>query len=153
MTRDVRYWDSDAFLGYLAEEEDKYDACQSVLEAASQGRVLIVTSALTLAEVLFVKKGPRVPREKRELVELFFKSAFISVQNVTRYTSEQARNLVWDYNIRPKDALHVATALQLGAPVLNTFDKGLLKHNGKIGTPALRIERPYEPGQANLQLT
>lgn len=147
MARDLRYWDSDVFLGYFIKEPDKLTACESVLMAADAGKITIVTSALTLAEVLFVKKGPNLPREKRNLIEGFFKSPYISVQNVTRKISEDARDLVWDRNIKPKDAIHVATAITLNVSVMNTFDEGLLKHSGQIGNPALRIEKPHEPGQ------
>ena len=152
MIEDKRYWDSDAFLGYFNEEPDKHSACQGVLEAADSGRILIVTSALTLAEVLYAKKHPKLPIEKRTVIEQFFKSPFISVQNVTRKIAEQARDIVWDNGIKPKDAIHVATALTYKIPVLNSFDKGLLSHDKKLGDPLLRIEKPHEQVQTKLDL-
>ena len=150
MTKDLRYWDSDAFLGYFNEEPDKHEACEGVLAAADQGRLLIVTSALTLAEVLYAKPHPKLPKSKRADIEKFFRSPFITVQNVTRMIAEAARNIVWDTSVRPKDAIHVATAIHTKADVLNTFDKVLLSQNGKLGNPPLNIEKPYEPGQPSL---
>lgn len=150
MALDRRYWDSDAFLGQLNGEPDKVSACESVLEAAEERRLIIVTSALTLAEVLYVKGQTPIPRSSREKVSAFFKQPYISVQNVTRRISEYARELVWEHQIRPKDAIHVATAVILKIPVLNTFDGKLLATDAKVGDPPLRIEKPHEPGQQKL---
>lgn len=43
---DFRYWDSNAFLGWLAEEPDKIDYCRPVIVAAEAGKVRILTSTL-----------------------------------------------------------------------------------------------------------
>jgi predicted nucleic acid-binding protein len=40
------------FIAYFQEEEGRVDSCEAVLELAEQGKVLFVTSALTLSEVL-----------------------------------------------------------------------------------------------------
>lgn len=150
MALDRRYWDSDAFLGHLNGESDKEAACESVLEAAEAGRIVIVTSALTIVEVLNIKRQKPIPREHRDKVSAFFKQPFISVQNVTRRISEVARDVYWDHGVMPKDAVHVATALVYKIPVLNTFDGVLLGIDRKLGDPPLRIEKPYEPGQTKL---
>ena len=121
-----------------------------MLVAANYGRLVIVTSALTLAEVLYAKPHPKLPKSKRADIEKFFKSPFITVQNVTRMIAEEARDIVWETSIRPKDAIHVATAIHTKANVLNTFDGLLLSQNTKLGDPPLRIEKPHEPGQLGL---
>ena len=56
---DFRYWDSNAFLGWLAEEPDKIDYCRPVIKAAESGKVRILTSALTIPEVLWIKGRDR----------------------------------------------------------------------------------------------
>ena|ERR1039458_10078918 len=152
MALDRRYWDSDAFLGYLSGEPDKAPACESVLKAADAGRIIVVTSALTLAEVLYVKGHKAMPKDKREMVSQFFKQPYIAVQNVTRRIAEMARELYWEHEIDPKDAIHLATALTYRLPLLNTFDRALIAKSGKVGDPPLRIEIPHEPGQQNLEL-
>ena len=40
------------FLGWLKKEPDKVSDCQPVLDAAERGDVTVITSALTIAEVL-----------------------------------------------------------------------------------------------------
>ncbi len=152
MAIEKRYWDSDAFLGFFKEEPDKVDLCEGVLEAAEDGRILLVTSALTLAEVLYVQKQPKLPISKRKEIDDFFKQPYISVQNVTRNIADMARDLVWDHNIRPKDAIHVATALSCKLKKMNTFDGELIKKSGLLGDPRLIIEKPHEKTQRKLDL-
>ena len=57
-------------------------------------------------------------RAKRRVIE-FFKNEYISVQNVTREVAEVARDLVWDKKIKPKDAVHVASAIAAGCQILD----------------------------------
>jgi predicted nucleic acid-binding protein len=143
MQRDEYYWDANAFLGVLKGETDKAPVCKLVLKAASNGTVVIVTSALTLAEVLFVKHQGKLDISTRQTVENFFKADYISVRNVTRQTADLARDLFWDFKIDPKDALHVATALIYKVPVLHTYDDSLISKSGLvINGQTLKISKP-----------
>ena len=142
MSRDTRYWDSDCFLALLKKERGRIPACRSVIKRAAGREFLIVTSALTLAEVLNLKGRPPLPSNIRDEVTNFFKNDFIYVHNVTRRLAEDARNLVWDAQVDPKDAIHAATAIQSSVPLLNTYDGKLLARNGVIGAPGLEIVEP-----------
>ncbi len=142
MSGDRRYWDSDCFLGWLQAEKDKEAACREVLQPAEEGNVLIVTSALTIAEVLALKGAAKISGDKRQQVEVFFKSEYIAVINVTRRIAESARELVWDNGVRPKDALHIATAIDAKLGLFNTFDQQLHGKSGQLGDPRLIIEVP-----------
>ena len=143
MSIDRRYWDSDCFLGWLLAEPDKMDPCQEVLAAAEDGKLLIVTSALTIAEVLALRGRLRIAPADRIRVDSFFRNDYVVIRNITRRISEAARELVWDHGVKPKDALHVATALDAGLQLLNTFDRDLIKKSGRIGMPALAISKPF----------
>lgn len=152
MSREIRYWDSCVFLAYFQEEVDRVVNCEAVLEEAEAGKIFIVTCALTLAEVLAIRGKERVPPSpemKRNVID-FFKNEYISVQNVTRKVAETARDLVWDEGIDPKDAVHVASALAVEAPILETFDEALIRKNGIIGNPPLIIREPPPPKQGKL---
>ena len=70
------------------------------------GDVLIVTSALTIAEVLWMRGAPCPTKDKAKLVHEFFRCSYTCVYN--------------------KDAIHVATAIYLRADVLETFDQDLI---------------------------
>jgi predicted nucleic acid-binding protein len=143
LTAESRYWDSDCFLGWLQAEPDKEDLCRAVLQSAEDGKILIVTSALTLAEVLMTRGRPRIPASDREKVEKFFRSNYIVVRNITRRVAELGRTLVWDHKIAPKDALHLATAIDSKLVLMNTFDKPLIKKCGRHGNIlGVKIETP-----------
>lgn len=146
------YWDSDCFLSYLQAEKIKVDKCEGVIQRAERGEVLIVTSALTLAEVLWMRGAPRLSKDKALLVQRFFRRSFIRVYNVTRKLSESAQVLVWDHNIKPKDAIHVATAIHLNVSALETFDEKLIANSGTVGKPLLLIREPQATAQGRLDL-
>jgi predicted nucleic acid-binding protein len=152
MTTELIYWDSCAFLGWLQEETDKVDLCRGTLERAKAGEVGIVTSALTLTEVLWTKGAPKLERDKALTLRRFFRHSYIRVYNVTHTVAEVAQDVVWSHKIKPKDAIHVATAIELKVPYLETFDIGLLKKSGLVGTPPLQIRHPIAPLQGSLDL-
>ena len=134
--------DSDCFLGWLQAEPDKETSCGEVLQAAEDGKALIVTSALTIAEVLALRNASPIPATERARVEEFFRNDYIVVRNITRRVAEMARGYVWDHGVEPKDALHVATAIDASLELLNTFERPLQKKSGLLGNPRLVIEIP-----------
>lgn len=144
------YWDSDAFLGWFQVEPGKAEMCAGTLRRAELGEVVIITSALTIAEVLWMRGAPMIPQQKADLVRKFFRRSHMRVRNVTRHISETAQDLVWNHSIRPKDAIHVATALDAGTVVLETFDEGLIGKSGVVGSPPLIIRKPIAPAQGQL---
>lgn len=150
MSAELLYWDSDAFLGWLQNEPGKAELCEGTIKRAEAGEVLIITSALTITEVLWMRGAPKVSRDKAQILRRFFRRSFIRVRNVTRAVAENAQEVVWDYNIRPKDALHVATALDAKALILETFDEGLIGKTGTVGEPPLLIRKPIAPPQGKL---
>lgn len=141
-----RYWDSDAFIGWLAREDDKVSECRAVIRAAEEGKTMLITSALTLAEVLWLRGKPPIPAEDAETVQRFFEHDYIAVVDVDRAMAEEARKLVWGHGIAPKDAIHVATAIDIEVDRMETFDRDLIKKSGTVGNPPLEIGPPNEPG-------
>jgi len=146
------YWDSDCFLGHFQAETGKAEKCDGVLQRAERGEVLIVTSALTLAEVLWLRGEPKLSKEKAVLVQKFFRRSYIRVYNVSRKIAEAAQIHVWDNSIKPKDAIHVATAVHLAADALETFDRDLIGKSGHVGSPLLLIREPQAAAQGRLDL-
>lgn len=150
MTADRRYWDADVFLGWLVNDPEKAPKCQGVLAQAEAGRVQIATSALTLTEVIRLKGRPRIAREQEDAIRAFFEHDWIVVRDVDRFVAEEARELVWSYNVHPKDSIHLATALGLRLSQFDTFDRGLHKLSGKLGKPELMVSPPNVPYQPEL---
>jgi len=147
-----RYWDACTFLGWLSGESDKVDKCKGAVKLAEDGDIIIVTSALTLTEVVWVKGQKKLTEDTEDTIKRFFEQDFIAVRTVDRVIAEHARQLVWKYNVKPKDSIHVATALQLGITIMDTFDDGLAKLSGKLGKPKLKIGPPDISFQEVLKL-
>lgn len=144
MARQIVYWDSVAFLGLLNGESDKVPVCEDVWKVAERGLITIVTSTLTVAEVIYAKGVPRLDPAKRPLVNNFFRAGHIVQKPLTRIIAELARDVVWDSNVKPKDAIHIATSAYFKINEFHTFDEGLLNAktisvNGFIIT----IQKPH----------
>lgn len=122
------YWDADCFLGLLNQDKSSSEmaGCQNVWQACEKGIYHIVTSTLTTAEVIHVKKLPKLDQKHRDLVSNYFRQEFISQKPLTREIAELARDVVWDSNIKPKDAIHIATCAFYKIRELHSFDKNLI---------------------------
>ncbi|MBN1763958.1 MAG: PIN domain-containing protein [Sedimentisphaerales bacterium] len=139
----IIYWDSDCFLGLLNKEVDKIEKCKGTIQAAENNTLIIVISAITIAEVIRLKKKPHLTQASEKTISDFFKNDFISVINVDRRIASKARQLMWKYSaLQPKDSIHVATAILQKIDTLNTFDEGLIKLDNQLGNPALHICYP-----------
>lgn len=148
-----RYWDANAFLGVFNNEPDKVASCQTVLKAAEAGTVKIVTSAVTLTEVIKVKGQPRLKREAEQVIRAFFQHEWIVIVECDRSIAVAARQLMWDHEfLDHKDAIHVATAIRAGVTQLDTFDEPLCGITGRIGSPPLVIGHPNLVEQTQLGL-
>lgn len=145
MASDRRYWDSNAFLGWLNGEKGKVEKCDGVLQAAEERKVEIVTSAWTLTEVVKKKGEKPVPKTTEQKIKGFFEQPYIILREVDRRVAETARDLIWAHNLSAPDAVHLATALRLGLSVMDTFDDKLIALDGKLGNPPLRIGHPHMP--------
>jgi predicted nucleic acid-binding protein len=145
MPLEPRYWDSSAFLGWLAKEPDKVDDCRGVIRQAEAGNLQIVTSALSLAEVIKIKGETPLPLSSSALIREFFKHEYIVVRQLDRFTAETARELIWEHGLAHNDAVHLATAIRAGLHRMDSFDVDHLKLSGQFSD--LVIGRPDVPEQ------
>ena len=138
-------------LGILKEEPNKVEPCTQLLNEAKNGDFRIVTSAITLAEVVHLRDFNRLTPEKEAKIKAFFEHDFIIIRNVDRRTAEKARELMWRYHdqkLRHQDAIHAATASLANVDVLNTYDPDLLNLDDQIicrNGDLLHIAKPFAP--------
>ena len=153
---DFVYLDSNFYLDFLKGGQPHHETLMLILDAWRHGEVRVATSALTIAEVLHLRRSGqarlRLPPEMAPRIDELFRHSDggrMMVVDVTRKLAEESRELVWGRGIEPKDAIHVRTALAVGAPVMFTSDRAL---QGKDvgGDPPLRIEKPRWTAQLSL---
>lgn len=151
----VVYWDSDAFLALINGDKSPAEiaGCNDVWRSCEKGLLHIVTSTLTTAEVIHKKGTPKLDPSKRQLVSNFFRQDFISQKPLTREIAELARDVVWDSNILPKDAVHVATCAFYKIRFLHSFDGNLVgKSTIKVNGFEINVSNPKAATQEEIKL-
>lgn len=151
------YLDTCVFIELLQQNNPlRFDSCEELRLRAMKNELVIVTSSVTIAEVIKLPALTVLPKEQSEKILKFFENPYINVRGCDRATAEYAHNLSNTYGLTPLDAIHVSTAVRSKASVLYTYDdkkgkrKGLIGHSEKIGTPPLRIEKPPNPDLGTL---
>ena len=150
------YWDSCCFIGLLQNEPDKAPALSDLSGKAAAGDLVIVTSALSIAEVCKLPGTGTQPEEQTKKVLGYFENPYIVVRSLDRLIAERANRIARDTGIRPPDAVHVATAIITGCEVLYTYDgkkkgpKALLGYNGAAWLQPMRIEKPPDPSAGTI---
>ena len=148
-----RYWDSSVFLALLRPEEERAQKCEGVIKMAENGELQVITSAITLTEVIKLKGSTRLKKEQENIIKLFFQNEFIIVRNVDPFVAEQARHLICEHPyLNPKDSIHLATAQLHKLTFLDTFDDDLIKLDGIITNPLIKIGPPNIASQEELDL-
>jgi predicted nucleic acid-binding protein len=145
------YWDAVCFIGRLQPHPDRIAALRHWTDRAERGEVEIVTSAWTLCEVSKVDEK-LVDEEQEKKIADFFENPYILLRQIDRDVAIETRRIVRAYRLKPKDALHVATAVLTNCSVLHTYDdQHLTKLTLRVGNPPLRIEHPPTPNQLPLE--
>jgi predicted nucleic acid-binding protein len=119
-TSGIAYLDANCFI-YSIERIDPYQAILDALwRTVSVGQVKIVTSELTLLEVLVkpLKIGDAIT------ATILQRTPDVQMMPITQPVLEEAANLRATLNLRTPDAIHAATALLNGCELFVTNDSG-----------------------------
>lgn len=140
-----RYWDSTCFLSIL-NGEAAAEVCKGIMAAARAGKTKIFVSPIGQLEVIRPKGSPApLPKEHRDTIRQWFENDYIHWHGIDREAGAMAQQYCWDFDLHPRDAIHLAIAVQIGCDLLETLDKDLLKWDGKLPGVSIRIRRPGQP--------
>ena len=143
-----RLWDSSVIIGFLAGDENVLEHCQLIVEQAERGELEIVVSTLAAAEVAYLEGYS--DEDSEDMIREFFGRDYIVLVAVDARMAAVARGLVSRYRnemrIKPADAIHLAAAVQLNLPVLETTDGDLLRFSGLEGNPNVVVREPLYEG-------
>ena len=156
--RRLVYWDACVFLTYINGIEHLTPTLEALLDssAASDGDVHIYTSELSRVEVAFAtteqQRGRSDPEVERRIDALWEDSSAITLVEFHASIGRLARGLIreglaGERNLKPQDAIHLATAQWLSDAGLrvdefHTYDRRLL---GSSGLVDFNIVEPYTP--------
>lgn len=153
------YWDTCIFLAWLKNEEHRkpgqLEATKDCVERFERREILIMTSALTLAEIA---PPAQLPAGAMALLEKAMQHPNFTTVSVDLSVGTMARELREYYAVRKAefggktltapDAIHLATAILYKANEFHTFDEkdkaranslGLLPLSGNVGGHDLKI--------------
>jgi predicted nucleic acid-binding protein len=147
------YWDADVFLSYVEDHPDRAPLLELLLADARSGKLEIVTSVISIAEVAFAETE-RVRQRLSPDVELKIDALWavgspVRVIEVYPLIASRARNLMRDgitqgWSLKAHDAIHLATAQQHQVDEIHTYDGKWAKYAGVVGAPINepRTEQP-----------
>ena len=148
------YWDSCVFIDAIEPnvKPDRHAILKQIIDEAKDGKIILVSSLLVLAEVRVLAGSSETVIRQTELIRDFFENDYIVLRPFDNATALRAACIGRDHNVKPYDSVHLATALQAGCKIFHTYDgdcktkpnKGkLLKLDKKIGgSSPLRIMEP-----------
>ena len=145
-----RVWCSCTVIYYLVGKSEA-EPCRQIVEQIKRepGQHEIIVSVLAEAEVVKLEDVEDDIAEKR-ILEFLGRDYVVRVP-MDILIAEDARRLVRKYQIKPLDAVHIATALYHEIPILETYDEEMIERvNEKEGMPPLVIRKPVYEGQLSL---
>ncbi len=166
-------WDSTVFISLLTGQiPERAKVIRALLDHRQEGKFQIVLSTFAIAEVrkfrVLGAVGP-VPGDEgneatipvdevegRRITDLFASDVLV-YRAVTDRTAQLAADIGNTYpSLLPGDCVHIATAIEVKADVLFTYDGAgqrrrpgeMLRYDKMIGSPPLRIIEPFDPWPA-----
>jgi predicted nucleic acid-binding protein len=138
------YWDANVFHALFSEEPGRVEVCNKIIDAASRGELQIYTSTITFVECVWIKNVDRLSPQHEATIQKFFEHKFLRPIICDRAIAGEARKLLWTYpRLKPKDAIHVASALSQPIDVMHSYDDDdLVPLSGQLGNPPLTICHP-----------
>ena len=87
------YWDTCCFIGRIEREPDKIEDLEPLTKLAEENKLLIVTSTLTIAEVLYEPSEELAAINGFKTIKDFFEHPWIILRSPDRRTMEPATDL------------------------------------------------------------
>lgn len=117
--------DTSPLIYYIEEHPAFLPKIKPFFEAAARGDFRVVTSFITLIEVLVHPLREGRPELAEEYRNILLQSAEITAIPLDEGIAEEAANLRAGHNLRTPDAIQLATAIRSGASSFLTNDANL----------------------------
>ncbi len=151
------YWDTCIYLAWLKQEDlnkDHLPFIERLIKDNDQGQNVIITSTITMIEVLSVGLTEKMEQTFRDWMRpQKFRARFDVDPKVSlraRMLRESVLEIEKKTTLTTPDAIHVATAILYGANAMHTFDDGRKKSGGKKGVSLLDLNGREDVGSLKI---
>ncbi len=159
MKSELVCWDSSVLISWIKEEDlNRMKVIESVVQNMEKGYCSLIVSTLIYTEVLASTMSDSAIGKFERFMQNKEKVGIIAVDTRVAKKAQEIRdreNKLRDTHdaiqrnrkiIETPDAIHVATAIVIGAKILHTFDKPLLSRHEKDEVEGLAITACHDPG-------
>jgi predicted nucleic acid-binding protein len=141
------YWDSNVPLSYLNEVTERVPILDELFRQARAGEIELLTSVVSRVEIAYIQseaKTSTLDSQADEAIDaLWLPGGPIKTVELYDLIQDKARALIrqgvsqgWG-KLKPIDAIHLATAQQIGVAECQTYDTQLQKWDGAAGFPVV----------------
>ena len=116
------YLDANVLLYPLLFGDARAENCRIVLERMCAGELRILTSVLTWDEVVYIVRRHQGTEKAVQAGERLLRLPGLDFRSADLEVIRRAQELLGSTSLRPRDAIHAATALLYGAPSVITED-------------------------------
>ena len=142
------YLDSSVYIAAINSEPTRVRIVKAILEAADRSEIQLVASTFVVAEVIRRRGEEHTLSVDHEAeIDSILRSDRILWVELDFSLAIQARKLARLHNLRPGDAIHLASAIRGKADVLLRYDSGF---NTTSTLDGIEICDPYWYGPATL---
>lgn len=145
--------DAAVIISFLKGEEGRAEAVRDVLQAAESGEVEIYVPAVAAAEVLRwegEETREDVDVANDEQLRRFLDGPVFKWVDVDPELGHRAREIAREHGLKSGiDAIYIATAERVGAPVMMTWDERTIPHGDYRN---VRVTEVYRLGQRRLDV-
>ncbi len=106
-----KYLDSNVFLYPLLYEDDKARAAKEIVRDFVSKKFLAYTSVLTWDEFVYILKRERGKEIAEAESDKFLKLPNLLFLDIKKSLLFKAQELIKNYNLKPRDAIHAASAI------------------------------------------
>lgn len=153
-----RVWDTSVIIDFLEGNQRAEPHVPLIIEQAKRGEAQIVVSSF--AEVEVVKIDGVLTNDQEEMITEFFGRSYVVRAQLDARVAAIARRITRDSSlapnmqtIKPKDAVHVATAARWNIPIFECYDGPLIvtltQHPSLV--PGVTAREPLYVGQSRAQ--
>lgn len=113
------YLDSCVLIDVIGKVAPHAEHTQPIIEDAQSDAVVILASVMCVTEVGASKAKTTVTQDK---IDDFFRQTYFEFRSVTQGIARSARSIAFNHNVKPIDAIHLATCIDAGVRWFLTRD-------------------------------